>query len=168
MNKAQTMKLGTADYAKVSERVKLFREECPQGSIETVGDIKDGYIIFRTTVIKDLSNEFSARATGTAMQKVDGKQKEFEKTETISVGRALAMLGYLASGDVASSEEMEEFIDFKEAKRIEDELLYKEEIDNIETLEALQEYYFANKGRGKEFDSYVMKRKKELITVVKI
>lgn len=168
MNKAPTMKLGTADYAKVAERLKLFREDCPQGSIETVGDIKDGYIIFRTTIIKDLSNEFSARSTGTAMQKMDDAKKTFEKTESISVGRSLALLGYLASGDIASSEEMEEFIDFKETKKIEEEVLYKEQIDNIDTVEDLQSYYLSNKGRGKEFDSYVMKRKKELITTVKI
>lgn len=161
--KVQTTKItGGAEYAKVADRLKMFREECTQGSIETLGDIKDGYIIFKTTIIKDLSNEFSARATGTAMQKMDEKTKAFEKTESISVGRALAMLGYFASGEIASSEEMEEFQDYKETKRVEEELLYKEQIDNIETLEALQAYYFANKGRGKEFDSYVMARKSEL------
>lgn len=162
MKTATTKIAGGAEYAKVAERLKMFREACPQGSIETLGDIKDGYIIFKTTIIKDLSNEFSARATGTAMQKMDEKVKTFEKTESISVGRALAMLGYLASGDIASSEEMEEFQDFKETKKLEEELLYKEQIDSIDTIEDLQAYYLANKGRGKEFDSYVSARKAEL------
>lgn len=38
----------------------------------------------------------------------------------------------------------------------------KAEIDSIETVEALNEYYKANKGRGKAFDKYVIERKREL------
>jgi hypothetical protein len=39
---------------------------------------------------------------------------------------------------------------------------FQEEIDAIDTIEQLQEYYKANKGAGKDFDKYVTKRKKEL------
>ncbi len=39
---------------------------------------------------------------------------------------------------------------------------YKNEIDAIVSLEKLTEYYAANKGKGKEFDKYVTKRKSEL------
>jgi len=36
--------------------------------------------------------------------------KDFEKQETIAVGRALAFAGFLSDGEVASYEEMEDFI----------------------------------------------------------
>lgn len=39
---------------------------------------------------------------------------------------------------------------------------YKQEVDAIETVEALRDYYQANKGLGKDFDKYVTKRKAEL------
>ena len=69
--------------------------------------------------IKDKSNEASAEATGHAFVKVTEKtiEKQFEKLETIAVGRALALLGYSADGEIASSEEMEEFLADKESKR---------------------------------------------------
>ena len=44
------------------------------------------------------------------MDKVGGRQKQFEKQETIAVGRALAFAGYLASGDIATAEEMAEVV----------------------------------------------------------
>ncbi len=107
--KTQTMKVGQADYAKVVDRIKVFREDCPKGSIETNPTIlPDGQIMFTATITKDLSNPASAKATGNAIGPNKGV-KAFEKIETISVGRALAFLGYMASGEIASSEEMEEF-----------------------------------------------------------
>lgn len=39
---------------------------------------------------------------------------------------------------------------------------WQEEIDGLSTLEQLKEYYAANKGRGKDFDKAITKRKKEL------
>jgi len=41
------------------------------------------------------------------MAKVTIGQKQFEKQETIAVGRALAFAGYLSSGDIACQEEMD-------------------------------------------------------------
>lgn len=115
--KAKTISLQGQDYAKVSERIRLFREDCPQGSIQTEPTFtEDGQILFKTIVIKDLSNPSSANATGHAIGKNTG-QKALEKIESISVGRALAMLGYLASGEIASGEEMEEFLEYQKEKK---------------------------------------------------
>ena len=72
--------------------------------------------MFTAEVIKDLSNEASARSTGNAFGANKGV-KGFEKIESISVGRALAMLGYCADGEIATSEEMEEFQDFQKTKK---------------------------------------------------
>ena len=42
------------------------------------------------------------------------------------------------------------------------ELKLKQEIDSIETIDALRAYYEKNKGRGKEFDKYISIRKQQL------
>lgn len=137
--RAQTTKIGGgADYAKVAERLKLFREDCPYGKHESAYDVDvDGTIVFTVWLWKDKTDlmdlmkagvvdrdalRSSADANGNAKSsstlmkennesKVQGKfkEKEFEKLESIALGRALANLGYLASGEIASSEEIEEY-----------------------------------------------------------
>lgn len=42
------------------------------------------------------------------------------------------------------------------------DLKYKQEIDEIETVKELKAYYDKNKGKGKDFDKYVLVRKKQL------
>lgn len=118
-NKVETIDLKGKAYATVPARVKEFRENCPRASIETKPTLlEDGSYMFSATIIKDLSDEFSARATGTALSKSKNadKEKDFEKLETIAVGRALALLGYMASGAIATGEEMEEFNAYQQEK----------------------------------------------------
>lgn len=117
IQKAKTMKLSGNEYAKVADRIKEFRTACPNGSITT--DYKlldDGAIIFTATVLKDKSDPNGAEATGHAMGDKAEKIKIFEKLESVAVGRALANLGYLASGEIASSEEMDEFYAYQQHK----------------------------------------------------
>ena len=161
--KVQTTLIGGgAKYAKVSDRLKAFRSENPRASIETTPMLQEnGMVMFRTRILKDKADEYSAEATGHALQ-VKAGQKDFEKLETVSVGRALALLGYMADGEIASSEEMEEFEDFKNSKQEEKMEQIRVEVDAIETLDGLKEYYKNNKGLGKEFDAYVTKRKNEI------
>jgi len=45
---------------------------------------------------------------------------------------------------------------------LEIDLKFKQEIDEITTVEGLKEYYQKNKGKGKEFDKYVSIRKSQL------
>ncbi len=115
--KVATVDLKGKDYATVPARLKMFREDCPNGLIETSPDIKDdGTIIFTARVLKDKAKMHeSGEATGHAFGKATG-DKAFEKLETVAIGRALAILGYLASGEVASAEEMEEFIEYQQTK----------------------------------------------------
>lgn len=130
--KVQTMNVSGNDYAKVAERLKLFREDCPNGLIETTPNIKDdGTIIFTARVLKDKAKAESAEATGHAMGKT-GQAKAFEKLETIAIGRALATLGYLASGEIASTEEMADFHAFQESK-------VNEAIDTLNDSKTLDE-----------------------------
>lgn len=107
-----SVKFGDKDYALVPDRLKKFREENPRASIETEHSVlPDESIVFKATIIKDLGDPNSARATGTARYTKNelAKPKAFEKLETISCGRALSLLGYLNDGRVASTEEMIEF-----------------------------------------------------------
>lgn len=115
----ESIKFGDKDYALVPARLKKFREEHPRADIDTEQIFNpDNSVTFRTRIIKDLSDEHSARATGSARYtEVEMKKpKAFEKLETISVGRALANLGYLNNGQIATTEEMEEFESFKQDK----------------------------------------------------
>lgn len=128
----------TIEYSKVTDRLKEFRQDCPFGDIKTNLEVKGEYIFATATIIKDKSVEHSATATGNAIAKLTGSEKEFEKLETLSVGRALAFLGYSAGGEIASSEEMEEFLNYQEQKK--QELIQNaiEELDNAKTYDELQ------------------------------
>lgn len=152
---AQTTKIGGgADYAKVAERLKLFRSDHGKSKHESAYDVDvDGSIVFTVWLWKDKTDlidlmkagvtdqavlRSSADANGTAKSNgaipTDGnskaKEKDFEKLESIALGRALANMGYLASGEIASFEEMEEFERFKEQQR------EAEVADAIELLKA--------------------------------
>jgi hypothetical protein len=115
--KIPTIDLKGKSYATVPARIKEFREANPSGEIKTKPEIQaDGQVIFTAYILKDKSNPSSASATGHSIGKITG-DKAFEKLETIAIGRALAILGYMASGDIASSEEMEEFENYKKQQR---------------------------------------------------
>jgi len=115
--KTKTISLQGKEYAQVKDRVKEFRKDNPNGDIVTKPDIKeDGSILFEAFILKNKKDPESASATGHALGKNNG-QKAFEKLETIAVGRALALLGYASDGEIASSEEMEEFHAYREEKK---------------------------------------------------
>ena len=138
-NQLKTIDLKGKQYAQVAERLRQFREDNPNGSIKTDPTIMDdGQIMFKTTILKDKSDENSADATGHALGK-SGNDKAFEKLESISVGRALALLGYAASGEIASSEEMEEFNEYR-TEKIE---IAISKINDSETVDALKDTYMA-------------------------
>lgn len=144
MKKAPTIKLSWNDYSQVKERLKMFREEKPRGLIETVPTIKDdGSIMFRARIVADKSDEYSAEATGHSLStEINAKDKKaFEKLETIAVGRALALLGYSADGEIASSEEMEEYEEWKERKVEDDVNKGIENINNCKSLDELKDVW---------------------------
>lgn len=117
MKKVPTIDLKGKEYAQVKDRVKKFRENTTNGSIETeMQQLPDGSVVIKATVVVDKSDEGSRSATGQSFGKI-GTDKAFEKLETIAVGRALAFLGYLADGEIASSDEMEEFVKYQQGKK---------------------------------------------------
>lgn len=131
------MKFGNKEYKEVPLRLKQFREENPRADIQskpTWGT--DGSCDFMTRITKDRSDENSAMGTGWAHYSVEEmkKAKAFEKLETISKGRALADIGYLNDGQVATTEELEEYYSYKQNK-VEDAI---ELLKSAETLDELK------------------------------
>lgn len=162
VKKLTTIDLKGKAYATVPTRIKEFREQCPNGLIDTKPEVQtDGSIIFTARILKDKDRQQSGEATGHSMGKIKD-DKNFEKLETIAVGRALAMLGFMASGDVASSEEMEEFLSDKEIKRLKAVQEVKDRADKITNLDELRTLFSDSKGLGKEVDEYIMARASEL------
>ena len=152
----KTVKIGGGiDYAKVADRIKFFWEENPNGKIDTEReDISENKVRFiariwrDSKVILDLATvgtdinivKLTANATASADAAKKG-DKENEKLETVAVGRALAMLGYLASGEVASREEMEQFEAYK-ADLFKDEINKTiEEMKKAKTIDELRKLY---------------------------
>lgn len=118
MNKVSTINYGSvAEYATVPARLKKFREDNPRASVvPTPTLMSDGSMIIAVKIVKDKKQEDSAEATGSARytaKELESK-KAYEKLETIATGRALSLLGYLNNGEIASTEEMLEFEDYKE------------------------------------------------------
>lgn len=109
MNKVQTINFKGNEYATVPQRLLEFRKQNPRASITTKPEFQpDGTIVFSAEIVKDVGDDNSARATGHSFGKNTG-DKAFEKLETVATGRALSLLGYLNNGQIASSEEMEDF-----------------------------------------------------------
>lgn len=150
MEKTKTMNLRGNQYAQVKDRLKEFREANPNGLIETVPTIQsDGQILFKARILKDKAEQNSAEATGHALGKNSG-EKAFEKLETIAVGRALALLGYAADGEIASSEEMEEFQKSKE-KQLEDNIeAIKKQMTEAKTTDELKNIWASIRGDLRE------------------
>lgn len=166
--RAETTKIGGgADYAKVAERLKLFRSEFAHSKHESAYEVDvDGSIVFTVWLWKDKTelldlmkagitdkdalrasadangNAKSNQALATAAGK-PVKEKEFEKLESIALGRALANLGYLASGEIASFEEMEEFERYKQQQREEEVKDAIQALNDAQSMDELKKAFVA-------------------------
>lgn len=161
--KIKTISLGKAGgmYAQVKDRLKEFRTDNPRGLIETTPMIQeDGQILFKARILKDKADLDSAEATGHAIGK-EGGVKAFEKLETIAVGRALGLLGYASDGEIASSEEMEEFEIYKEEKKEARIQEFTEQIEKSKTLVELQKVWASVDGGLKKDLEAIKNAKKE-------
>ena len=137
----KTINLKGKQYAEVKERIKEFRADCPNGLIETNPTLQpDGQILFKARILKDKAVETSGEATGHSLGANKG-DKAFEKLETIAIGRALAILGYASDGEIASSEEMEEFSLYQKEKLEEAILAGRERIEDAKTLQELKDIW---------------------------
>lgn len=105
-------KLATIDvkgkqYVMVNERVKAFREICPNGTITTDIVSMAGGIVTMKATVKDGENVLG---TGYAQEKETSsyinKTSYIENCETSAVGRALGFAGIGIDGSMASAEEV--------------------------------------------------------------
>lgn len=143
MSQVETIDLKGKDYALVPTRLKAFREANPRASVQTSPNIRDdGTVIFTTKIIQDRADNSSAEATGHSYGKLSG-DKAFEKLETQSVGRALALLGYLNNGQIATTEEMADFEDYKQMRRLEALEQAKQSLEDTTSLSELKTAFMA-------------------------
>ena len=144
----------TIDYAKVADRLNAFRTENPRSKISVKFSYDEsGNLTHTARLWKDKTEYYemlkagvkaddaleSCEAEGSSFMEVSRLklEKGFEKNETIAIGRALAILGYAGSGEVASSEEMEEFEDWKSQKTEEERAKVLESITNTKDIKSL-------------------------------
>lgn len=156
MNKLATVNVQGGEYATVPTRLKAFRETHPRAVVETNPTFnEDGQIVFKATITADKSDPDSPSATGHSFGPNKGA-KAFEKLETVAVGRALSLLGYLNNGEIASTEELEDFYDFQFDK-------VEKQINEAKTVEDLLSIYKdMNSAAKKQFTEKLGEKRKEL------
>ncbi len=148
----ETIEIGKGvKYAKVSDRSMEFHKDNEQCAVETTCEFKDNFALFCAKVTTK-----KGTFTGHSLGKT-GQQKAFEKLETIAVGRALAFAGYLASGAIATYEEMADIVTaaqlnslkLKFSKVRADEL---KGLDKPQKLSRFQEWCAGVTGEHADFD----------------
>ena len=96
------------DYAQVNDRIKAFRELCPNGTITTdIIELANGVVTMKATVYDE---EGRILGTGLAQEKESSsyinKTSYIENCETSAVGRALGFAGIGVDGSMCSAEEL--------------------------------------------------------------
>ena len=99
-----------ARYAPVAERIIQFYAAYPSGRILTkLISRDDGEVVFRASAYREAADVRPAATGWAAEREGDGDINEvacLENTETSAIGRALANLGFTASRQRPSAEEM--------------------------------------------------------------
>ena len=104
------LRLESGDYATVAQRITLFYRAFPKGRIVTdLLSYAGGRVVVRAAVFR-APDEVEPAATGLASEREDDGEINgvacLENTETSAIGRALANLGFTASKQRPSAEEM--------------------------------------------------------------
>ena len=109
------VKLGAkGEYLTVPYRIKFVREYFGNRLqiLTFSSELANGSTKFRASVFLD-GKELSV---GESKMMVN-RDKEFEKAQTVSIGRALSILGFMGN-EIATAEEIEDFVKGKETKQI--------------------------------------------------
>ncbi len=110
----KTVNIKGKAYVEVNERVKYFRDNYKNWSIETELLSNEERVCVFKAIVKDENGV--VKATGHAYEKEDDKRSlvnstsYIENCETSAVGRALGMLGIGIDTSIASAEEVENAI----------------------------------------------------------
>ena len=177
--KVATTKIkGGADYAKVADRLNEFRSSYPKSKISVKVRIdSNGNVTHVAYIWKDKTVCYELLKAGVSSQDVlesadaEGSsfmfaervktEKGYEKNETIAIGRGLAVLGFATSGEIASSEEMEEFEDFKNQKAESMKASVIEMLDKAKSIKKLQTVWMSLDGSQRS-DKDICAKKDEM------
>ena len=133
------VKLGAkGEYLTVPYRIKFVREYFGNRLqiLTFSSELANGSTKFRASVFLD-GKELSV---GESKMMVN-RDKEFEKAQTVSIGRALSILGFMGN-EIATAEEIEDFVKGKEIKPI-------SKPNNKEVVKEFNVEEFANEWIGK-------------------
>lgn len=126
------------DYAQVNERVKAFRQLCPNGTITTeIIEMANGVVTMKATVMDENGKVLG---TGLAQEKETSsfinKTSYIENCETSAVGRALGFVGIGVDGSMCSAEELVNAITNQESdnKKANDNIITAKEAASLKAL----------------------------------
>lgn len=103
-------------YVGVNERLTEFYKKHPEGRVETSVTVVGDGIIVKASLYRKAEDTLPA-ATGHSFLTDMAGDKVGEYTETVAVGRGLALMGFRVEKSIASSQEMNRFQENKEAKK---------------------------------------------------
>lgn len=170
MRKLKTIKLSGKEYAQVAERLRAIHEDYPRGGkngdfdIVTVYDMTERGVIFTANLT--IREGGSTRAYTGHSYGGGGKEKAFEKLETIAVGRALAFAGYHADGEIASADEMQEMAKEVDTEALANALAKISEANSVKELNKVYRELPITLKQNKEVIEACKEKKHELTTIV--
>ena len=165
----KTVNIKGKAYVEVNERVKYFRDNYKDWSIETELLSNEERVCVFKAIVKDENGVI--KATGHAYEKEDDKRSlvnstsYIENCETSAVGRALGMLGIGIDTSIASAEEVENAIKNQPAKKSPNGLDFdqlREKYSKMTTDELRKEYV-----QVKTYTGYSDKQKEAICNIIK-
>jgi hypothetical protein len=124
-------------YVSVNTRLMEFWSKHPEGRVETHYSIIDGRLVMEAKLFRKPDDDKPFSMGHAFLDNLDG-EKVGEYTETVSVGRALALAGFQVEKSIASSEEMAKFQDRKSSKAEADARGSREVSDSPEVPKSLR------------------------------
>ena len=160
----KTIKLQGREYVQVAERLRAVHKDYADFDIETEYKVTEsGGVVFTAKLtIRDAKKVrvFMGHSFGKL-----GASKQFEKQETIAVGRALAFAGYHADGEIASADEMQEHAGEIDQEALADALSQLNAAKNVKELNAAYKKLPLELQRNKEVIQAGKDKKKALTTI---
>lgn len=109
--KDKAIKIKGKDYVLVSDRVKYFNENYPNGAIQTelISDWNSDYIVIKAKITPDVTTPeryFTDYSQATVGDGMVNKTAALENASTSAVGRCLGYMGIGVLESIASADEM--------------------------------------------------------------
>lgn len=105
-----------SSYVKVNTRLQEFWAKYPEGRVETHWSTYDNKLTVQAKLFRKQEDVSAASTAHAFLEDLTG-EKVGEYTETVAVGRALALMGFSVEKSIASSEEMTKWHETQQAKK---------------------------------------------------